>query len=105
MVDEAFSAFAEDEGFRTARILKPLYCGLDSFRLLAQGAAGLGAGVIGQALASIVPFAPQLYNRKDVRNDNLVGALPGYQAIDMRALIARTCRTMMKEGWRRPLHA
>ena len=61
MVDLAFETFGQEEAFRAKRILRPVYCDAEAFNLLADGIAQQGANVLGQAVASIAPFARQLF--------------------------------------------
>jgi nucleoside-diphosphate-sugar epimerase len=98
LIDLASDAFNESAEFRSRRILKPLLCDADSFDALSGGMASLG-GPVGQAVGSIAPFAPQLFVAKDVQNDNLVAALPGYRSPDPRRLVLNTCRHLVGSRW------
>jgi nucleoside-diphosphate-sugar epimerase len=99
LVDTAFDVFAEGAEFRKRRVLRPLYA--DAFDLLADGVRGFAGGVVTQAVSSVTPFARQLFVAKDVRNDRLRAALPGYAAPDPRRLIASACRHLVATRWGR----
>jgi nucleoside-diphosphate-sugar epimerase len=101
LLDIAFEVFEQDPGFRARRILKPLYCDAEAFDLLAEGVAGSGGPIVRQALASVAPFARQLFLHKDVKNDRLARAMPGYRAPEPRRLIRNTCRRLVETRWGR----
>src|SRR5262249_28039457 len=95
LVDIAFEAFLEDPGFRARRLLKPLFCDHEAFDLLVQGIDDAGGEIVRQALASVAPFAKQLFLRKDVKNDRLAELLGGSFAPDPEALLRNTCRRLV----------
>ena len=95
LVDIAFEAFLEDPGFRTRRLLKPLFCDAEAFDLLVQGIDDAGGEVVRQALASVAPFAKQLFLEKDVRNDRLAKLVGEHGAPDPEALLRNTCRRLV----------
>jgi nucleoside-diphosphate-sugar epimerase len=106
LVDIAFESFEEDPSFRARRLLKPLYCDAEAFDLLVQGISDAGGEIVRQALASVAPFAKQLFLHKDVRNDRLAKLLPEYRAPDPEALLRNTCRRLVATRWgREPSHA
>lgn len=100
LVDLAYGVFNEAEDFRSKRILKPLFCDAESFEVLTDG-MGSVSGPVGQALASVLPFARQMFVTKDVRNDHLVSALRDYHAPDPRRLLVGTCRNLVRGRWGR----
>jgi hypothetical protein len=95
LLDIAFEVFHEDESFRSRRILKPLYCDAEAFDLLFEGVGESGGAIVKQALASVAPFARQLFRDKDVRNDRLASTLKSYRAPDPRLLIRNTCKKLV----------
>jgi nucleoside-diphosphate-sugar epimerase len=97
-LDLAFDAFNATEEFRARHILKPLLCDADSFDLFSQGIGSL-SGPMGQALASIAPFARQLFVAKDVGNEQLVSVIGDYRAPDPRELVVNTCRQLVATRW------
>ncbi len=101
MMDLAFETFGQEEAFRVKRILRPVYCDAEAFNLLAEGIVQQGAGVLGQAVTSIAPFARQLFVSKDVRNDNLVAAYERYRAPDTPRLVRATCEYLVRSKWGR----
>ena len=103
LLDLAFEVFEQDPAFRARRILRPLYCDAEAFDLLVEGVAGSGGPIVRQALASVAPFARQLFLDKDVRNDRLAGTMPAYRAPDPRALIRSTCRRLVETRWGREI--
>ncbi len=96
LMETAFEVFEKDEAFRARRILKPPFCDLDSFELLSSGASSLGSPVLGQVLASVSPFAPQLFVAKDVCNDRMASALTRCPLPDTGTLIANTCEHLAR---------
>lgn len=104
LVDIAFQTFCEDARFRMRRVLKPLLCDLETFRLLVKGVENFSSRVLHQALASVQPFAPQLFVPKDVMNARLVSALDGYRAPDPTDLFRSICRDLLRTRWRRISH-
>jgi len=101
LLDIAFEVFEQDPSFRARRILKPLYCDAEAFDLLVEGIADCGGPIVRQALASVAPFARQLFLDKEVRNDRLARMMPAYRAPDPRALIRNTCRRLVETRWGR----
>ncbi|MFN0009244.1 MAG: SDR family oxidoreductase [Planctomycetota bacterium] len=99
LLDIAFEVFDQDATFRARRLLKPLYCDAEAFDLLVEGVADCGGPIVRQALASVAPFARQLFLHKDVRNDRLAGTMPSYHAPDPRRLIRNTCQRLVETRW------
>ena len=95
LVDIAFEAFLEDPGFRARRLLKPLFCDAEAFDLLVKGIDDAGGEIVRQALASVAPFARQLFLEKDVRNDRLASLLGHPRAPDPESLLRNTCRRLV----------
>ena len=101
LVDVAFEVFAADSGFRARRLLKPLLVDAESFELLVSGIDGFGGDAVRQALASVAPFARQLFSAKQVQNDQLRALLPGYVAPPPGELVRRTVETLVETRWGR----
>jgi nucleoside-diphosphate-sugar epimerase len=99
LVDVAFDVFAADAGFRARRLLKPLLVDADSFELLVSGIDGFGGDAVRQALASVAPFARQLFSAKQVKNDHLRALLPDYSAPPPAELVRRTVATLVETRW------
>lgn len=100
-VDAAFARFGEDEAFKARRLLKPLFADQKAFDILVEGMRGFGGGVVNDSLASVTPFARQLFVAKDIRNDNLRSAMPDYRAPDPLALIRNVCGHLIRTKWGR----
>jgi nucleoside-diphosphate-sugar epimerase len=99
LVDVAFDVFAADPGFRARRLLKPLLVDAESFELLVSGIDGFGGDAVRQALASVAPFARQLFSAKHVQNDELRALLPDYAAPPPTELVRRTVETLVETRW------
>jgi hypothetical protein len=68
---------------------------------MVEGVTPVASGPVARALNSVVPFAPQLYVRKELDNTRLGGALRLYTASDSVRLVANTCRHLIT-GWEGP---
>ena len=99
LIDIAFATFGQDDRFRKRRVLRPLYCDLGSFGLLADGMAAFGKGIMNQAVASVSPFAPQLFITKDVDNSNLRSAMVDYVVPPLGELLRSTCAYLIRTRW------
>jgi hypothetical protein len=99
LIDIAFETFGQDDTFRKRRVLRPLYCDLGSFALLADGMASFGKGIMSQAVASVSPFAPQLFINKNVDNSNLRSAKVDYVVPPVGDLLRRTCTYLIHTRW------
>ncbi|HEU4615771.1 MAG TPA: SDR family oxidoreductase [Kofleriaceae bacterium] len=99
LVDVAFDVFAADPGFRARRLLKPLLVDAESFELLVSGIDGFGGDAVRQALASVAPFARQLFSAKHVHNAELRALLPDYAAPPPTELVRRTVETLVETRW------
>jgi nucleoside-diphosphate-sugar epimerase len=102
-VEVAFTAFDRNSAFRRRMLPRPIHCDRDSFRELAEAADGLRGGPIHEALASLVPFAEQLYLPKVFHTERLRAAWPGHRAQDPVPLIESVCTRLVASRWgRRP---
>lgn len=99
LVDVAYDVFEADAGFRARRLLKPLLVDAESFELLVSGIDGFGGDAVRQALASVAPFARQLFSTKRVRNDELRALMPGYAPPPPAELVRRTVETLVETRW------
>lgn len=102
LVQTAWQAFAAAPEFRRRRLLPPVYAALAQFVQLAQGVSGFAGRVLGQAVGSILPFAPQLYVRKCVLNGNLRAAATAWPPEDSRRLVHSTCARLVASGFGSP---
>lgn len=103
LIDTAFARFSQDPDFGERRILKPLFCDEETFRLLAAGVDSFGGDVVREGLGSVVPFAPQLFSSKSFQNDRLRGTLDVYAAPDATELVSNTCDYLVSTRWGRRL--
>jgi nucleoside-diphosphate-sugar epimerase len=94
-VDTVFTVFARDADFRRRMLPRPIRCDRDSFHDLVAAARGLRGGPLQAALASVAPFAEQLYLPKVFRTDRLRAAWPGYRATDPVALVESVCTNLI----------
>jgi nucleoside-diphosphate-sugar epimerase len=99
LVDVAFDVFAADPTFRSRRLLPPRLVDAESFELLVSGIDGFGGDAVRQALASVAPFARQLFSAKQVKNDHLRALLPSYAAPPPAELVRRTVETLVETRW------
>lgn len=103
LIDTAFDRFANDPDFGERRILKPLFCDEETFRLLADGVDSFGGDVVREGLGSVVPFAPQLFSKKSFENARMRETLDVYAAPDATELVANTCDHLAATRWGRRL--
>ena len=94
-VDAVFAAFESDPKFRARRALKPLYTDAESFELLVQQVSSFSAGILGQAVGSVAPFARELFSVKEFRNDRLrsIDSIPA--APDPKRLVENVCQNLL----------
>ena len=95
----AWDVFSAAPQFARRRLLPPQYAGAAEFGHLAGALGGFGSPVLAQAMASMTPFAPQLYVDKSVDNRNLRAAMGGWEMADARALVRRTCERLVASKW------
>ena len=98
LLDVVYDTFSKDPDFARLRILKPLFCDLASFNTLAEGAAQLG-GAMAQSLNSVAPFAPQLFNDKNVEVEATTAELNGLRNPDMKVVLDGACRYLARTRW------
>ena len=97
-IDTVYDCFSSDARFARQRILKPLYCDLHSFNTLAR-AAKLTGGAMGQSLESVLPFAPQLFNDKDVHTNGTNLVLRHDQEMRSSELLRAACNFLAQTRW------
>ena len=93
-IETVFDIYSADPSFRLRRVMKPLPCDLETFQLMADAAASTG-GMLGEALASIAPFARQLFAGKELANDNLRTAI-GHDVPPSQVLVENMCRKLLE---------
>ncbi|MFI9724081.1 SDR family oxidoreductase [Streptomyces sp. NPDC052396] len=101
LIDTAFTVFEGEDAFRRRGVLRPLPCDRESFEDLLTASDLLRAGPIHQSLASVSPFAHQLYLPKTFDNTALRAVWPGYAAPDPIALARATCAGLIASRWGR----
>jgi nucleoside-diphosphate-sugar epimerase len=105
LLGDVLAVFGEDPGFAARRVLPPLFCDHAAFEDLRRGVAGFGGAVLTEALASVAPFARQLFVDKDVRVGR-ARALVGAPAGDPRALLCAAARDLVRTRFgRKERHA
>ena len=97
-IDTVYERFSNDARFARQRILKPRYCDLQSFNTLAR-AAKLTGGAMGQSLESVSPFAPQLFNDKDVQTNSTSLVLGRDQVAKSADLLRAACNYLAQTRW------
>lgn len=101
LLELAHAAFDEDAGYHGQRMPAPLLCDLPAFRALEEGVRQFGGPVLGEAVASIGPFAPQLFSAKQFDTSRLQACLGSGPAPDLETLTMRTCRHLVATRWGR----
>lgn len=97
IIELAHASFLEDEGFKTKRILKPLFTDMSSFETLVDNVKHFGGAILSQGVTSVAPFGKQLFIPKIIKNDELKKLMgKDYPEIDMNAVITNACRTLVK---------
>jgi nucleoside-diphosphate-sugar epimerase len=94
-IDAAFTTFEADPGFQRRMLPRPVRCDQESFQDMVTAARRLRGGPMHGALASVAPFAEQLYLPKIFRTDRLRAAWSGYRAGDPAALVAAVCTNLI----------
>jgi nucleoside-diphosphate-sugar epimerase len=101
LFETAFAVFARDQSFARRGTLRPLFCDELAFADLLAGASSLRRGPVPDALASVAPFAAQLYRPKVFGNARLHQAWPGYAATDPGQLVAAATQYLVRTRWGR----
>jgi nucleoside-diphosphate-sugar epimerase len=101
MMDIVFRVFESDQRFRRRNLVQPPFCDRESFRDLVQLVRMTRSGPVLAALETFVPFADQLYLRKDVSNERLNAVWPGHRVPEQRTLIASATRDLVATRWGR----
>lgn len=100
-LDLVMAAYRADRAFAKSGIKPPIFCDLQSFRLLAEEAERFSGGVVRQAVGSVAAFAQQLYIVKDIANDRMRCVMEDYSAPDAAELVGKTCRWLVTTRWGR----
>ncbi len=101
-INLSYELFANDEGFKFRRVLKPLFVNHESFERLSGVVQGMGGEIMSQAIGTITPFAKQLFIRKNMRNENTMHALKGKcEAPNPRELLRNLVSDLLKTKWGR----
>ncbi|WP_162907821.1 SDR family oxidoreductase [Allorhizocola rhizosphaerae] len=95
-VDTAFSVFERDADFMRRMLPRPVPCDQASFHDMVSAARALRGGPLQPALASVAPFAEQLYLSKSFRTERLRAAWPGYRTADPVALVESVCAHLVE---------
>jgi hypothetical protein len=75
LVEIAWERFSLDDDFRRKRLLRPLYCDVETFTALVDGAEAFAGPTLRQSVAAMAPFARQLYVRKELSTTQAERAL------------------------------
>ena len=102
VIDRALEVFGGDASFRRRGVPRPLFMDAAAWVLLAESVERFSGPVVREAMASIAPFAPQLFVDKDVEARRLRAALPDAAPLDHDALVAVACAELLRAGWRLP---
>jgi nucleoside-diphosphate-sugar epimerase len=99
----AWEAFEADASFCRRHLLRPLFMDEATFGVLSGALTSFSAGVVSQAVASVAPFAAQLFREKQIVNDRLVRALGLGEdpAPDPAALARATFAHLVRTRWGR----
>lgn len=100
LLDLVMEEFGRDEDFTARRILRPLLCDESSFRGLEQSVLAMGGDVMADAVASIAPFAGQLFCAKDVATEEL-DRLLGSRPPSAEPLVRAVCGNLLATRWGR----
>jgi nucleoside-diphosphate-sugar epimerase len=101
LIDQAFAVFGECPDFRDRRIMKPLFVDETSFTLLKEAGEAFSSPMVRQALASIAPFAPQLFLAKEPSNRCLVQASGVDPGMGLSGAVTRTLEHLATTRWGR----
>jgi nucleoside-diphosphate-sugar epimerase len=95
LLEVAHQRFARDPAFRARRLLPPPLCDRQTFDEVANAVSAVSGPLLAQALASITPFAPQLFVQKSIDNQRLRAALPGHAPPAALPLVQAALDSMM----------
>ena len=103
VLDAAWARFEAEPDFRRRRVLRPLFADEDSFAVLARETESFGSSVVAQAMATMAPFARQLYVAKDVDVAIARGALASHaiEADDIERIVTATIDQLVTTRWGR----
>ena len=98
LLDRVYAEFQRDEKFGRSGILKPLFCDQRAFNALVSGISRQ-SDVIGQALASVAPFAPQLFHDKIVDTKIARACLGEIAAPRIAPLLTEVSHNLISNRW------
>ncbi len=103
LIDLAFDRFESDESFRRRRVLRPVYADREAFGIFSDGVGAFASSAVTQAVASVTPFAPQLYVHKEISTDRLRAVLGDATPPPATDLVRTTCDWLARTRWGRNL--
>ncbi len=102
MIDRVFSIFEKDDDFKHRRILRPLFVKYEAFQRMSEAMGNFGSEFTSSALATVTPFAQQLFIAKDVEVKNTRRDLEShYQAPVMNELLVLMAADLLLTKWGR----
>jgi len=101
LFETAFAVFAQDQAFARRGTLRPLFCDELAFADLLSAAGTLRRGPVPDALASVAPFAAQLYLPKVFGNARLHKVWPGYAVPEPLQLVSAATQYLVRTRWGR----
>lgn len=102
-IEIAYSEFSRNASFAERKIMKPLYADADSFELLARSVNDFGGALVNRAMATVKPFAAQLFIEKDVMVGEVTDAAKTSVLPDMVSVLGRTCVHLVQTHFKREL--
>jgi nucleoside-diphosphate-sugar epimerase len=102
LVDLAWERFGADADFARRRVLRPVVADEDTFAIVADVAREFGSLPVRAAVASVTPFARQLYVAKQIANERGGAFLAGRPcAADPRPILANAIDHLVATRWGR----
>ncbi|HLJ64363.1 MAG TPA: SDR family oxidoreductase [Stellaceae bacterium] len=95
LLEIAAEIFANDPRFRRRGVMTPPLLDREGFSLFAAGIGTLGPGIQAQALASLLPFAPQLYLDKEIDSCGGRASCPELESMNAASIVAAACHTLI----------
>jgi hypothetical protein len=101
LLELAHARFFRDADFAARRLLPPVLCDRESFEALASGVEGFGGAVVTEGLASVTPFARQLFAPKTFDDTRMRALLPDLARPASRDVVCATCDHLIATRWGR----
>lgn len=101
LLNIVFEVFEADDSFQQRRILRPIMVSENDFQTIASDLQSVSTGIVGDAMASVSPFAGQLFRHKTFLNQQLRETMPNYRAPEIKNLIKNTTRYLVSSKWGR----